>query len=397
MAALGFFLCERHPSRRNDLIFLCVASAVMVAFSTVRGLSVGIDYKDYLAYFQQVCENGFSYAMSGAKFPMEPGYRLLNYLISLVSDQQLVFAFVIALISVGLRAVFVYRYSSSVWMSYFLFVAYGFFGYTLCTIRNEIAIGIFLFALPFLQKKKFVPYLLICLLAATFHISMLVWVPVFFLAWIPLNWKSLAVYGAGSVLFLLFSVPILEFVTQYVYTAYQVDSYYMQGRDFRTGLVPIVTFGVFFLTRKLLLQKDPSVLPLLNLSMYAAILFVFTYKHFVFQRLGLEVLPVVMLLAPALLSALAPSAEAKEQLRQLKAKGNYKQAAQKRGKLQLEIENQQSLYYVALGYFLFIGFLYLLFLLSANRLALVPYVPFWESNAAAPPSSPITITGPGAL
>ena len=44
-ALLGFFLCELHPSRRNDIIFLTVMSVAMFFFSILRATSVGVDYK----------------------------------------------------------------------------------------------------------------------------------------------------------------------------------------------------------------------------------------------------------------------------------------------------------------------------------------------------------------
>ena len=50
-ALLGFLLCELHPSRRNDIIFLTVMSVVMFFFSILRATSVGVDYKMYLDFY----------------------------------------------------------------------------------------------------------------------------------------------------------------------------------------------------------------------------------------------------------------------------------------------------------------------------------------------------------
>ncbi|MEG1428798.1 MAG: EpsG family protein, partial [Hydrogenoanaerobacterium sp.] len=171
VAAFGILLCERHPCRRNDAIFLTLTSVVLIVMSTIRASAVGVDYwQSYLPYFEQVCSGGWEFITGDANmFKTEFGYGFLNYIISFFGNTQMTFAFGIALVCIGLTAVFLWKYSPSVWMSMFVFISFGFFGYTLCTLRHQIAICIFMFALPYLQKKKLVPYVLIVLLSATFH------------------------------------------------------------------------------------------------------------------------------------------------------------------------------------------------------------------------------------
>ena len=379
-ALLGFLLCELHPSRRNDIILLAVLSAAMFALSVLRGVSVGVDYQMYLGYFQQVCQGGLPFLFSEANmYRLEIGYSLLNYVISFFGSSQFVFSAGIAAVCLGLNAVFLYRHSSSVWLSMFVFISFGFFGYTLCTIRHQIAIAIFMFALPYLQRRQFVPYLLIVLLTATFHKSMLIWIPVFFLARLALDWKAYAFYGGCLALYFLFSESVLSIITQYIYTGYQVGSYYMQGRDMATVFIPMVFFVVVLLLQKPLLARNPQNLPLLNLAMYCACLFIMTLKHFVFQRFALVLLPVSMLLLPELNRCLAISPEQQAELNTLRAAakssgGNKKVAQQRYGELRGKLRDKRAMYYASIGFMLFAGFLYMGWILSANRLLIVPYV-----------------------
>lgn len=71
---------------------------------------------------------------------------------------------------------------------------------TMNFIRQSIAGIIALFALEFLKKKKFLPYLMIILVASTFHKSALILIPFFFINLIPLNKWVLAVYSAVTAL-----------------------------------------------------------------------------------------------------------------------------------------------------------------------------------------------------
>lgn len=378
-ALLGFFLCELHPSRRNDLIFIIVMSVVMFFFSIFRDTSVGVDYEMYLDFFRKVCEGGLPYVFSFENiYWREIGYSLFEYLLSLFGDTPLVFSTGVALFCLILNAVFVYKYAPSVWLSMFIFISFGFFGYTLCTIRHQMAIAIFMFALPYLQQKRFVPYLIIVLLTATFHKSMLVWIPVFFLAQLAMTWKTYSFYTFCLVLYFLFSEKVLAIVTRYVYTEYQVGSYYMRGRNIPTVIIPVAFFIVVVLMQKPLLTRNPRNLPLMNLSMYCAYLFLMTLKHFVFQRLALVLLPVSMLLLPEIVRCLAIPDQQQTELDRLKAAvkagtGNKKVNLQRYGELRAQLRDKQAMYYASIGFILFAGFLYLGWLLSMNRLDLVPY------------------------
>lgn len=378
-AVLGFLLCELHPSRRNDLIYLIIMSVVMFAMSVPRATTVGVDYQMYLNYFHQVCENDLSFLFSEANhLRTEIGYCLFEYLLSRFGSSQVVFSAGVALVCLGLNAVFLYKYSSSVWLSIFVFISFGFFGYTLCTIRHQIAIAIFMFALPYLQQKRFLPYLLIVLLTATFHKSMLIWIPVYFLAQLALDWRAYTFYGVCLLFYFLFSEPVMDFITQYVYTSYRVGSYYMEGRDLPTIFIPVVLFLVVALMQKSLLARDPQNLPLINLSFYCACLFIMTLKHFVFQRFALVLLPVAMLLLPELNRCLAISPEQQAELNSLRAavksgSGNKKANLQRYGELRGQLRDKRAMYYASIGFMLFAGFLYLGWLLSANRLLIVPY------------------------
>lgn len=383
-ALLGFFLCELHPSRRNDIILIAVLSVVMFLMSIFRATSVGIDYTMYLDFFWKVCDGGLPFVFSFDNiYWREVGYSLLEYVISLFGSSPVVYSTGIALVCLTLNAVFVYKYSPSVWLSMFIFISFGFFGYTLCTIRHQIAILIFMFALPYLKQKRFVPYLLIVLLTATFHKSMLIWIPVYFLAQLAMDWRTYTFYGVCLLLYFLFSEQVLSVVTQYIYTQYPVGSYYMQGRDVATAVVPVAFFVVVLLMQKPLLARDPRNLPLMNLSMYCAFLFLMTLKHFVFQRLALVLLPVSMLLLPEITRCLAISPEQQSELGRLKAAvksgaGNKKVNLQRYGELRGQLRDKRAMYYASIGFILFAGFLYYGWLLSMNRLDLVPYLLMWQ-------------------
>lgn len=379
VAALGVVLCEWKPTRKKEILFLCLAMAAMALMASLRAKTVGIDYKMYADYFQSVAGHGFDFLFSPENaYRIEFGFGLLNFLISRFSGNTYVFMAVIAVLTIGLRALAIARQSSSVWLSVFTFVSFGFFGYTMCTLRQEMAISIFLFAIPYLQKKRPVPYFLLVLLAASFHKSVLILLPVYFLAHIPVNWKSLTFYGAATGLLLIFSRPIINFVTQFVYQFYtqtEQGRYYLMGRDAKTALIPVAVFAAAYFLRKRLLDRNPHNVVLINFSMYAALLFIMTIKHFVFQRIALIFLPITIFLLPEMVKSMQVDEEKLGLLEEMKKseRGKKKQNFAKAGQLRTEIRDQRAMYYAAIGFVLVIGLVYYSFLLYANRLLLVPY------------------------
>ena len=104
---------------------------------------------------------------------------------------------VIAIVSVTLTAVLLYKYCQIPWLGMTIFILFGFYGNTLSFIRQSIAIAIFLFAIKYLCAKKMwpsiVPYMIIILVAASFHKSILIMVPAYFIARLAVNWKWLVV------------------------------------------------------------------------------------------------------------------------------------------------------------------------------------------------------------
>ena len=54
--------------------------------------------------------------------------------------------------------------------------------------------------------------------------------------------------------------------------------------------------------------------------------------------------------------------------------GNKKVAQQRYGELRGKLRDKRAMYYASIGFMLFAGFLYMGWILSANRLLIVPYV-----------------------
>ena len=381
---LGILLCEIRKLKRNTVIFLVLSSLAMVAVAFLRADTVGIDYKQYETYFYQVHDGGWSFLISSANgYRVEPGYSLLNYFVSLFTRDVHIYMLVVAVLVVTLTAVLLYRVSPIPWIGMFVFASFGFYGNSLNFIRQCIAIAIFLYSIEYIKKKKFIPYLLIILLASTFHKSMLIMIPVYFIARIAVNWKSLLTWSALAVVASVLAWPLFNFVTKYIYQAYatQQGLYYMRGRDWQTAVIPGITTAVILILKPFILRRDEKNTVLINLSVYSGLLYIMTCQHFLFQRFGMMFFTTVVLVIPELFASIGVESvqtDALQNAGDLKSrnKADRKKALQERRKIKSQIDTHRYIYYYALAALVFVGYLYNVWILLANRINLIPYVTF---------------------
>ncbi len=375
---LGIVICERNPSPKKELLTLGITTLLMCTMAALRSGSVGVDYDwVYRDYFLTVSKHGFSFMLSAENlYRIEPIYGLLNQAVALFTDNPLVLWWTASIVIILLRIIFIWKYSSKIWLSIFCYIGLGFFTYALCTLRQELGISVAMFALPYLQKRKPWPYFVIILLAGLCHSSLFILLPVYFLVVIPPNKWMIGLYSVGTLAVILFSEVLLAWVVKLVprFSIYTPGSYYLKGRDVNTVIIWIIIFLIAALLYKKLLERDKSNLVLFNLFLYGTLIMSLTVKHFVFQRVALIFLPFSVMLIPEMVQCLLPKPDRLNTLDSVKgSKLNGQQVAS----LKRELKDAVRMHYSIMGLLMFLVIIEYLFLLYANRLLLVPYTPFW--------------------
>lgn len=375
--ALGFVLCERNPSKKKDYAYMIIVTAMMCVMAALRSGSVGVDYEwVYRGYFETVCQNnnlGFVFSSANV-YRSEFIYTLLNMAIAAVSHNPLAMWGAVSVVIIVLRSVFIAKHSSKMWLSTFLYISLGFFTYAMCTLRQELGISVAMFALPYLQKRKPIPYFAIMLIAGLCHNSLLILLPLYFVVMLPpTNKWVIALYSAGMLSIILFSEKMLALFTSTFtrFGFYAPGNYYLKGRNVSTVFMWIVIMIVCALFYKRLIKRSQENLPLFNLCLFGALIMSLTVKHFVFQRVALMLLPYLIILIPEIVVSLAPTLD-------IAAINASTSNVQQRLKLKQTMLDDKRMFYSIMCLFLFIAVLEYFFLLHANRLLLVPYIPFWK-------------------
>ncbi len=209
-------------SRQQMLNGLCLMSVFVLLFGVCAcRLNVGNDYAKYVEFMHLVNCNAF--------VPTEVGFNQvvkLLYGISGFENYLLVFAF-FAFFTILLFLWAIYRQADSFGFSFFLFMAFGYYFQSFNTVRYYLALAMAVAAIPYVLKKEWVKFILLALLGATFHKSVLVVIPLYFLASLPWKKWQLGIVALFCTTFFFLQDFYLKVVV-FLYPTYE-DTEYLEG------------------------------------------------------------------------------------------------------------------------------------------------------------------------
>lgn len=220
---------DNHPIRQPHTVTrqqltnrVCLGAVFMILFAlSACRLNVGNDYAKYVEFMHLVnCD---------AYVPTEIGFNLLVKLIYGLSGFEnflLVFA-VYSFVTVLLFLLALYEQSDEFSLSFFLFMTLGYYFQTFSTVRYYLALAIAFYSMKFVLRRQWGRFLILVLLGATFHKSLLVVIPLYFLA--SLRWKKwqLALAALFCTTFLFMQDFYLKVVV-FLYPTYE-DTEYLEG------------------------------------------------------------------------------------------------------------------------------------------------------------------------
>lgn len=205
---------------------ICLSAVFLLLFGlSACRLNVGNDYAKYVEFMHLVNCNAY--------VPTEIGFNLLVRLIYGLSGFEnylLVFA-VYAFVTVWLFMRAMYEQSDDFPLTFFLFMALGYYFQTFSTVRYYLALAAALYSMKFVLRGQWGRFLVLILLGSTFHKSLLVVIPLYFLA--SLRWKKwqLVLAGLFCTTFLFFQDFYLKVVV-FLYPTYENTEYLEGGTSY---------------------------------------------------------------------------------------------------------------------------------------------------------------------
>lgn len=300
----GALPLQRPKYRWGYLLAMGLACWLLASLRYVTGF----DYRFYESAFQSIVING----LEGADWS-EPGYLLLNLAVSLLWNDYRVFLFVFHFLLTTLVFVWIGRYSPAPWLSVFLFLSLQYFALSMNFLRQVMAAAIVLWAYPFLKNRRFLPACGIILLAACFHRTALIMLPLCAVLTLPPTKRhyGLAALATGAAYFLMDPLIGIAVTIAPKYRHYLTEKYW-QGNSFLYVLMPLgcLLFAIP-LFRQTAREKSSPVLA--NSVFYAFLFQLFITRHFILERLSIYPAMFSLLALPA--AAQAPCKLASSKVR----------------------------------------------------------------------------------
>lgn len=175
-------------SRQQVMNGLCLLSIFILLFAvSALRLNVGNDYATYCEYFHLIrCK-----LTTETIVPTEPGFNLvclIIYFISGCTENYLLMFAVFGGVTIFLFVKAMSQQSDWFFLSFFLFISFGYYFQSFSTIRYYLVLAMAVAAIPFVLSKQWFKFILVILLGAFFHKSLLLVLPLYFLT--QINWKK---------------------------------------------------------------------------------------------------------------------------------------------------------------------------------------------------------------
>lgn len=247
---------------RQRSIFRVLSTFPLFFIAAIR-YDVGTDYfYTYVPVFMRIAAGSYAgyITPTGSIMTIEPGYQLLNYIVSRFTDNYVWIFAVTALIFICFVYKAIYEQSVAPCFSIFLLVAGIHYFSFLNGMRQMIVAAVFLYAVRYLDEKKYITYVIVILLAATIHISALVYLPFLLLANININKKKAWIcLGIVTALMMPLGNLIRTIISKTQYGWYLSSNYDNVEGGYITTAIQLAIFLLISLYMKNNVKKSTNV------------------------------------------------------------------------------------------------------------------------------------------
>jgi hypothetical protein len=209
---------------------------------------VGVDIEWYVGNFYSI-SNTQSWS-DVIEYGKDPGYWCFVKLISYITNDHQVYLAIIAAIFAISISMFIYRYSNEPSFSFFALLPFSYFYFSMTGLRQTVAISILFFAYKYIREKKLINFLIIVGIASLFHITALVFILAYFIAYRKINYKYLSLVTIFIFIIYVFRFSFIQFIIDNILTnrGYSIE-------PSNEGIASFITFVIIFIAG-LIFRKD---------------------------------------------------------------------------------------------------------------------------------------------
>lgn len=218
-------------NKRINLSFACFIFFQLFIIAGFRHPDILNDTQAYIDNFNAIDTSKSFWYLEGR---FEPAFQFFMKFISYyISKNPLALLIISSFITQGLIVLFLYKNSSLLWLSFFLYITFRLFFFSTSGLRQGLAVAICLFAYQYLKGNKAIYFFLLVIVATLFHYSAMIFIFLYFVKRLDINVKTFLITGlAVSVLLVFISLLADMFFTSFTYG----KDYYDRGIELDSNL-----------------------------------------------------------------------------------------------------------------------------------------------------------------
>lgn len=197
-------------NNKNEKKYIFVICLLLSIIAGLRHYTIGNDTIIYLNSFNEILQGGIN-AIKISRF--EIGYNVLVFLFTRMCGSFNLYLFIVSLIINMSFGYFIYKYSKNKTFSFLLFILCRFYFSEFNVLRQMLSLSVLLLSVKYIEERKFTKYLIFMLIAALFHKSILLVIPIYFLYNYKLDLKKEIKIFVLSFFIFLFLNTILTKIT----------------------------------------------------------------------------------------------------------------------------------------------------------------------------------------
>lgn len=303
-----YFCLDRSSKGRHQNRILLFAIFIILFLTSALRFEVGNDYYNYAVTAHEVYYNGYVVTEVGFNYLVKVVYNLFGG-----EYYEIVFAiFAFATLVIFLKAM--YEQGDIFYEVFFLFMTFGLYFQTFNTMRYYFALAVAFYSMRYVLRKDWLRFVLLIGIASLFHKSVLIVIPVYFLATLDWNkWVIIGITLLGAICLCLKS-PLLK-LALYLYPSYR-DTIYLEGGTSISSIirgVAILGFMIYiFYSCNVEEQAKDELLIYSKLNFLSVIAYVFFSFLPVITRIGYYLSIFTILLIPKLINQIKQEKRARK-------------------------------------------------------------------------------------
>lgn len=210
----GIFEFKYVKNSKRDSFMLYSLSFFYIIFLGLRGY-IGYDcinyYTEYWTPLPIIGEDSLRSLFDRDSY-LNFGFDLYMFIIKNIWNNYSFFIFVNTFIDWLFIVYFLKKYTYCYSLSLVLFLIMGGLIFEIDFVRNFKAILLFIYSIKFIEQRRFFPFILIMLIACSFHISAIIYILFYFIAFRVMNLRLYwCVFIIANILF-IFQIPYLKYI-----------------------------------------------------------------------------------------------------------------------------------------------------------------------------------------